>query len=657
MAQRRGRFMKRIAILFAFVGCSSTALAAWTAQGPFGSSVVDAFEQQGTVLRIGTLDGVYQSADTAANWSRLGDIPRGVRISSLATQPGNPAVILASSFSTTYRSTDCGVHFTASGQGFAQLLFNPAAPNEVLATDFFGNSLHRSTDAGQSWSTVSFAGDVPIAAFAIAAAPEAHVFYLSTVQGDLYESADDGLHWSFVNNDPLGIPFSFAFDPNDADVMLWSDFSLDAGYVTRFLRSSKTSSVVASADRSGQITADRTTNGRFWYNGVKFGDTLVPYGAIVYESVDHGASFQSVGWFPGYLLAADPVTPNSLYGVDDVGFATSIDGGHTWQTRTHGIPLAATIAASVRPERPDEILAGGHGFGVQRSVDAGNSWQPSTSGLTQLAVNSLVRSPLDPLVVYAGTDDGLFVSSDGGQHWRDVAIAEFPYAGAHSFGRVAVDALDPSRMTAEHARGGLMFSNDGGIHWHSAVTSDAGADLRILPREKTGTHHIYALGSKSGLDYRLYRAATHDAAFFPTAGELAIRAVAVRQDTDSELAAFSLDQATFNWNVYRSHDGGDHWQARGSLAPTGYDPQPQLTFDPCVRRGIHVAVGRTFYSSGDDGLTWAEEPFTIPGDYFSDVDAGCVSGKLVEAVATAYAGVQVRVLEVDPVFTDGFETN
>src|SRR5947209_5871208 len=159
-AQGRERFVKAVIGLIVLSSCESVAFAAWTAHGPDGG-VVNEFEQQGSVLRVSTADGIYQSSDAAANWSRLGDLPRGMDIHFLATSPGNAAIILATNGQTIYRSIDGGAHFSAGGPALAGLVFHPTTSNEVLGVDFNSTALYRSTDAGQTWSTVTFPDGSP----------------------------------------------------------------------------------------------------------------------------------------------------------------------------------------------------------------------------------------------------------------------------------------------------------------------------------------------------------------------------------------------------------------------------------------------------------------------------------------------------------------
>jgi hypothetical protein len=86
-----------------------------------------------------------------------------------------------------------------------------------------------------------------------------------------------------------------------------------------------------------------------------------------------------------------------------------------------------------------------------------NRWTikgPEGGAVTKLAFDSL-----NPTIVYAATDNGIFRSSDGGQHW----IAASELLGT-SVLDVAVAISDPQKVYASSAYG-LYKSTDRGLTW------------------------------------------------------------------------------------------------------------------------------------------------------------------------------------------------
>ena len=54
------------------------------------------------------------------------------------------------------------------------------------------------------------------------------------------------------------------------------------------------------------------------------------------------------------------------------------------------------------------------------SEDGCDTWQKDATGIRGQFVNAVVIDPRQPEVVYAGTDNGAFVSFDGGENWAPI---------------------------------------------------------------------------------------------------------------------------------------------------------------------------------------------------------------------------------------------
>jgi photosystem II stability/assembly factor-like uncharacterized protein len=100
----------------------------------------------------------------------------------------------------------------------------------------------------------------------------------------------------------------------------------------------------------------------------------------------------------------------------------SDDGGENWE-KCGGEETwngSATRKAGLLMDSlsPDHILLGTRSGGILKSTDGCETWAASNEGLGSLFINSLAADPGDPEVIYAGTDDGAYVSFDGGAHWN-----------------------------------------------------------------------------------------------------------------------------------------------------------------------------------------------------------------------------------------------
>jgi photosystem II stability/assembly factor-like uncharacterized protein len=240
------------------------------------------------------------------------------------------------------------------------------------------------------------------------------------------------------------------------------------------------------------------------------GDALHFYfGAVdggVWETSDAGRTWQpifdaepvgSIG-----ALAIAPSDPRTLYvgtGEADMrsdiahgdGLYKTTDGGRHWahvglaDTRQIGRILVDPRNAGVV-----YVAALGHAYGpnaergVFRSRDGGRSWtrvlyRDVDTGAIDLAFRpgapdtlyaALWQTRRPPWSVYppsSGPGSGLYVSHDGGDHWRQVTGGGFPQRPGRI--GIAVAPGAPDRLYAlvdgSSTEGGLYRSDDGGVHW------------------------------------------------------------------------------------------------------------------------------------------------------------------------------------------------
>ena len=93
-------------------------------------------------------------------------------------------------------------------------------------------------------------------------------------------------------------------------------------------------------------------------------------------------------------------------------------GEDRWERITKGLPEPASIQAlTVHPSNRDVMFAGTQD-GVYRSLDGGGTWA-RVNFPPGLEVWSVTVHPKNPRVIYAGTSPiGVFRSEDGGDTWR-----------------------------------------------------------------------------------------------------------------------------------------------------------------------------------------------------------------------------------------------
>lgn len=191
-------------------------------------------------------------------------------------------------------------------------------------------------------------------------------------------------------------------------------------------------------------------------------------------------------------FSTHPKDPNKVYASGhppeggDLGVMVSEDGGVSWRQIFRGLEGEAVDfhAMALSPADPN-ILYGWHGGKLYVTRDGGKTWKfASAQGLTNVIelaggtkvlqkadVTSLVADAKMPQRIYAGTYNGLYLSSDMGETWHRISDVGF-------VGGVAPDPKGGDVIYAFTERYGMAKSQNGGATWLSI-----GNGISIRPPE------------------------------------------------------------------------------------------------------------------------------------------------------------------------------
>ncbi len=100
----------------------------------------------------------------------------------------------------------------------------------------------------------------------------------------------------------------------------------------------------------------------------------------------------------------------------------------------------------------NNIFLGTNGSGILISTNNGSSWEATNQGLTNKLVYSITTNGTD---IFAGTNDGVFVSSDNGTHWTSAGLTNMSVKSL---------VLNGSTLLAG-TWGGFFMSTDNGHNW------------------------------------------------------------------------------------------------------------------------------------------------------------------------------------------------
>jgi len=125
--------------------------------------------------------------------------------------------------------------------------------------------------------------------------------------------------------------------------------------------------------------------------------------------------------------------------------------------------------------------------GCTRAPTAGANWR--AIGLTNRYVRALAIDPQRPTTLYAGTDGGVYKSTDGGASWRAINTTGLTNRNVWA---LAIDPQTPTTLYAGTRGGGVYKSTDGGARWQAINTGLTNLEVRALAIDPQTPTTLYA---------------------------------------------------------------------------------------------------------------------------------------------------------------------
>jgi hypothetical protein len=177
----------------------------------------------------------------------------------------------------------------------------------------------------------------------------------------------------------------------------------------------------------------------------------------------------------------------SINGAYRIQTSWTIDGGTTWIHDTIPDSIARANALAFDPFDSSRILIGGDSIYNYKllllSTDLGNTWQHTGNGLSGI-VYALAPSPLTNGLIYAGTNQGLFKSTDGGDNWQR--------SGSFTMVRsIAIDQTNDSLIYAG-TNTGVYLTTDAGTSWQPVNEGLANTDILCLAFRSAAPRTVFA---------------------------------------------------------------------------------------------------------------------------------------------------------------------
>jgi photosystem II stability/assembly factor-like uncharacterized protein len=404
--------------------------------------------------------GIYRSDDGGESWRRLNGEPRiwgrGSDFAEIRVHPRNPEIVFAAN-TASYKSTDGGKSFTGfkgapGGDDYHRIWINPEHPDVMLFATDQGATI--TVNGGETWS--SWYNQ-----------PTAQFYHVSTdnrfpywVYGGQQESGSAAVasrgdygaitwrDWRTVGVEEYGY---IAPDPLDPDITYGGKitrFDWKSGQVQnispevvrsgkyRFLRTAPVIFSPVDPKRlyyAGNVLFQTTTGGQSWEvisPDLSRDKWEIPENIGVYSTPDM-ATMPRRGVI--YTIAPSFHDANIIWaGTDDGLIHLTRDGGKSWTNITPPqlkswakVSLIEashfdrdTAYAAVNTFRLDDLRP--H---IYRTTDAGKSWTEITRGLPDGGIVNAVREDTQRRgLLYAGTEQSVYVSFDNGGNWQSLRL-------------------------------------------------------------------------------------------------------------------------------------------------------------------------------------------------------------------------------------------
>jgi photosystem II stability/assembly factor-like uncharacterized protein len=476
------------------------------------------------VIAAGTSKGIFLTADAGATWKRISseaDVEMQ-DITALAFDPADTQTLYAGTPHLPWKTTDSGATWHSVSTGLVDdsdifsIRVDPSRPQLVFASACSG--IYRSDSGGDAWVKIHGIPGTHRRTHVISEDPRnSETIYAGTTLG-LFKSPDGGKSWRHLSSEQVNW---MVFDPGNPRTLYLA--TEDAG-ILKSTDSGETFRPVNagfSNHRLSQITTDgKRLYASSTYEGLYGGVFVSNDGGLEWslranEEALLGRNFHSLTASPGGTV---------VFGASEDSILKSVDGGKNWSA----VPAPRLLPTQGR----HPVVA--------------NAGRTRIHALRAVAVSSVST---EKLVLFAGTDAGLFRSSNQGTTWEQVKAA-----GLTGIPVLAVDAPSSgaSRL-AVRTSSDLFISVDEGRTWLPAPLPDASYYLYDLALPAARDVAILAATSRG-----LLRSNDEGAHWkLVTEGVPAATVDSVRFNPAQKLEAFLVQYGT----VYRTVDGGESWQS------------------------------------------------------------------------------------------------
>jgi photosystem II stability/assembly factor-like uncharacterized protein len=316
--------------------------------------------------------------------------------------------------------------------------------------------------------------------------------FLGTSAGNLYLSSDSGASWARFarpGNSAEMVLDHIAIDPTDSRnifVAAWNaQLPHSDGDLFRSKDGGKTWEIVADLHgKSIRALSIAAANPKILVAGALDGIYRSSDGGQAWERIspENHAEIKNVE-----SIAIDPANADVIYaGTWHLPWKTE-DGGKTWHNIKKGVIDDSDVFSIVIDSSQPSNLFISACSGIYRSESAGELFR-KLQGIPYSArrTRMLQMDPSDHNIVYAGTTEGLWKTTDAGATWKHMTGSNI------IINDVLVDPRRSSHVLLATDRGGVLASDDGGVTFTASNRGFTHRQVAALLVDRSDSAVLYA---------------------------------------------------------------------------------------------------------------------------------------------------------------------
>lgn len=584
--------------------------------------------------------GIWRSRDGGTTWTflRTSEVDYSY---SIVVHPKEPNTVLAGflpkpfqDFAMIRRTTDGGdswdtVLTVPQSRGVTSIALDPNCPTTVYAASVGKRGeIYRSVDGGRSWTKLNehFTMLTVWGQPQLVVDPQnASTVYITTWLGGTWKTTDAGANWTLLSGAPLS-GTSLTINPRDPRVIYLSDRT--SPKIWRSSDAGSTWSVVVDFSAEGAFLVNRVLADGATLYAATFEVVGHAHKGRLWRSDDSGRTWKDItGILPRSVLdiAIDPTNPKTLYVTTHIhGAFKSTDGGTTW-VEMRSFPDIGAYDIEVDPVDTKVLYTCGLGGevpawcmppsgytfrdtpGVYKSTDAGLTWTRILE--TSNECRAIRIHPRNHLVLFAAAmDDGLQVSTDGGQTWK-----------AFNTG-LGTTVLTSCGLGGDKVYVGTqgcgVYSGDVDL-WNWRVTWKPTRSNKPVPEvhslqiqvDPTNSQRIFVGANPGGL----FRSDDGGATFYDK--NFLTPSVVVADPHRQGYYKFALDPSdpdevwlgTWGKGIYKSYDGMDFDAPASGIGNFMFGKHVNdILVDPRSPDTVYVATEEGVFRTTDGGASWTD---------------------------------------------------